>query len=289
MPDLVEIANELYALTPREFVSARNDRARQLRDDKPLAARVRELVKPSTAAWATNLLVREKPHEIEQLVELGLALREAQEEVDRDTLRELSTQRRALVRGLAKHAVALAHTVGQPVTAAATIEIEQTLQAAMTDTDAAAAVSSGRLVRSLSADGLEPVDLDGAVAAGLDGVRAAPAHRPKRDTAGEARLALEKAQRAVAEAERESEQASHRLTEAERRLATIDHERDELDAELEDLRDRLAGLESTIADTVKERSAMARERESARREKERAERAVDAARAQLTPRRVRAG
>jgi hypothetical protein len=287
MPDLVEIADELYALAPRDFVSARNERAKQLRGDKALGTLVRELVKPSAAAWATNVLAREKPHEIEQLVDLGHALREAQNEVDRDTMRELGNQRRALVRGLARQAAGLARSAGQPVTAAALSEIEQTLQAAMTDPDAAAAVSSGRLVRSLSTDGLEAVDLDGAVAAGLDGVRAAAPRRARRDTAAEARLALEEAQRAVDEAARTDEEAAERLVESERRLASIDHERDDLEAEREDLRERLAELERVIADTDRERSAMERERDSARREKDRAGRALESARSRLTPRRVR--
>ncbi|MBU1586333.1 MAG: hypothetical protein KKH51_00105, partial [Actinobacteria bacterium] len=67
------MADPLYALAPAEFTAARNLAAREVKDsaDLELAARVQELKKPSPAAWAVNLLARQRADELEQLAELG--------------------------------------------------------------------------------------------------------------------------------------------------------------------------------------------------------------------------
>ena len=65
--------------------------------DKALAKEIGALPKPSAAAWVCNLLVREHREEIENLVELGTLLREAQENLAGDQLRALDVQRRQLV------------------------------------------------------------------------------------------------------------------------------------------------------------------------------------------------
>ena len=168
------VIDELYGLLPSEFTAARNAAARDL--DKHERDEVMALKKPSAAAWVVNLLVRHRPDQVDQVLELGEQLREAQGDLDRDALAELSRQRRQLVGALAKQGVALADVAGQKVSSAALEEVAQTLQAGMSDADAAVAVRSGRLVRSLEAIGLT-VDLDGAVA----GDSLAPAHRTRRD------------------------------------------------------------------------------------------------------------
>ena len=53
---LLEIADELYALPLEEFTPARDARAKELKGDKELAAAVKKLKKPSVAAWVVNLL-----------------------------------------------------------------------------------------------------------------------------------------------------------------------------------------------------------------------------------------
>ena len=79
--DLDEVADELYAVPPEEFVALRRQRQDEARaaGDKALAKEIGALPKASAAAWACNLLVREQRAELEGLVELGDLLREAQE------------------------------------------------------------------------------------------------------------------------------------------------------------------------------------------------------------------
>lgn len=214
MLTLAEIADELYALAPAEFTAARNARSRDIKDGKDLelAQRVLELRKPSPAAWAVNLLARERRVELEQLAELGVAMREAQEELDRAQLAEFTRQRRALVNALAREAAALATAARHNLTASVTEEVAQTLQAALNDPAAASAVRSRRLVRPLEATGVEPVDLTDAVAAPeasmLSAPRAEAKRAPVRDLA---------AVRAAREAEKRADEADAAVRGLERR------------------------------------------------------------------------
>jgi len=71
--DLDEVADELYAVLPEEFVAVRGQRQDDARaaGDRTLAREIGGLPKPTAAAWVCNLLVREQ--RAEQLV---LLLRE---------------------------------------------------------------------------------------------------------------------------------------------------------------------------------------------------------------------
>ena len=104
--DLDEVADELYAVPPEEFIALRTARQDEAKadGDKALAKEIGALPKPSAAAWACNLLVREHREEIEGLVELGDLLREAQENLAGDQLRALDVQRRQLLTALTRQA-----------------------------------------------------------------------------------------------------------------------------------------------------------------------------------------
>ena len=73
---------------PTEFIALRKERqdAAKADGDKALAKEIGALPKPSAAAWVANVLVREHREEIENLVELGTLLREAQENLAGDQL-----------------------------------------------------------------------------------------------------------------------------------------------------------------------------------------------------------
>ncbi|HET9860229.1 MAG TPA: hypothetical protein VFQ19_10655, partial [Nocardioidaceae bacterium] len=95
--DLAGVADELYALTPEEFTGTRNQRAKEAKaEDKDLSDRIKTLPKPSTAAWVINMLARNQADLLEQVLSLGEALRQAQEKLEGDELRELGKQRRQL-------------------------------------------------------------------------------------------------------------------------------------------------------------------------------------------------
>src|SRR3712207_530587 len=110
------------------------------------------------------MLARHRADVIDQVADLGAALRKAQEDLDSKRLREQSRLRHDLLRAIASEGEQLAEELGNPIGKPAVAEVEQTLQAAMADPDAADAVRTGRLLRSLSSNGIEAVDLDGAVA-----------------------------------------------------------------------------------------------------------------------------
>jgi hypothetical protein len=176
MSALDDVASELYSLSPAEFTAARNQRASSETKggDRQLGASIRRLPKPSVAAWAVNMLVRHRSDEVEALLELGDRLREAQDDLDSDAIRSLGRERHRMLSAIATSARGLGGELGTAVSESAAIEVQQTLQAAMGDAAAAAAVRSGALVRTFSGSGLDPVDLDGAVAvpveAGGDGL-----------------------------------------------------------------------------------------------------------------------
>ncbi len=201
--ELADIAAQLYAAPFDDFVAGRSAAARDLLatgtatpELRSRAAEVRGLPKPSVSAWAVNMLARQRPETLRDLLELGAAMRRAQAALDAAALRNLSRERRALLAGAVAAARAAAEQQGRKISGTIAGEVEQTLRAATADEGAAAAVRSGRLLHSLTADGVDGVDLTGAVAvpeapglpqapAGASGA-AAPAGPPP--AAGQPRL-----------------------------------------------------------------------------------------------------
>lgn len=164
---LADIANRLYALPFEEFISARTAAAKEAAggpSGKELAPEIRSLAKPSAAAWTVNMLVRARPDVLAELEELGGRMREAQEQYDAGTLRELGRERRAALAAAVDAAREVSTELGRPLSSTLATEVESTLRALTADEGAAAAVRTGRLLRSLSADGVEQVSLEGAVA-----------------------------------------------------------------------------------------------------------------------------
>jgi hypothetical protein len=163
---LGRIAAELYALPLDEFVAARTAAAKNAAAGTglSLAAAVRALPKPSVAAWAVNILAAHRPDAVRQLSELGQSMRRAQAALDAGTLRSLAQERRKLLTSVMETVRAVAEQQGRRLSAAVAAEVEQTLRAATVDERAAAAVRSGQLLRVLSADGVDLVDLHDAVA-----------------------------------------------------------------------------------------------------------------------------
>lgn len=202
--DLHEAAQELYAVLPRDFTSARTSLVRVAKEDgnKDLAQEIGRLPKPAAGAWAINMLAAHRPEVIDGVVRFGASLRAAQEESDAAAFRELSQQRQGQLTSAVHAAKDLADELGAPLSAAAASDVEQTLRAAMADAGAARAVGTGRLVRGLSGSGFESVDLTDAVAAAsaediagsgsAAGTEAGPAAEPVRKNAAAAKEAANK-------------------------------------------------------------------------------------------------
>ncbi|GGH97208.1 hypothetical protein ACFFGR_18085 [Arthrobacter liuii] len=175
---LADIADRLYAGSLDDFVAARAAAAKELaRQDKDLAAAVRGLPKPSVAAWAINMLARHRQDVLAGLGELGSRMRAAQDSLDAPALRELGRERRIMLADAVDTAKSVAREQGRSISDAMASDVEESLRALTADEGAASAVGSGRLLKVVSADGVNDVDLDGVVA--LPGLLpATPSVRP---------------------------------------------------------------------------------------------------------------
>jgi hypothetical protein len=265
------IAVELYALPPDDFTSARNARAAAA--DRSLAARVKTLRKPTAAAWAVDLLARDG--QLAEALELAGALREAQDDLDGAELARLSRQRRALVAALATQAVDLAAERGVSVSASARADVEKTINAAVMDAAAAAAVMTARLVRPLEASGFDAVDVSDAVGGSLPGVPDAPP--PTRDDLAE-RRARKEAERAVREAERAAGEADRELAKIDAKLTKARERSDHLRERIDDLRAELARFEADAEKADRETQRLDDERTDAAARARSAERDAEKAR-----------
>lgn len=260
-PELASVVDHLYGLTPDRFTAARTAAEKDARaaGDRALAAAVKRLRRPAQASWAVNLLVRRERGLVEEVTQLGASLREAQAQLHGDALRQLIRQRRHLVAAVSARARQLAEDEGHPLGQGAVQQVEETLQAAMADPAAAAAVLAGTLTQPLSSTGLESL--------APPQPRAAPGERrphltvvPEDDEAQreEARARLEAARKAVRKATKSRDSAVKKRAKAQAKVLQIE-------AEMEELQRRLAALEADsegAADTLTDREAAVEETEA---------------------------
>ena len=264
--DLDTVADELYGLAPSEFTSRRDALAAEARKggDKALAAEIKKLRRPTTGAWLANLLARERPDQVGQLLDLGTALRQAQATLATDDLRRLSQERHGVLTALSKEAHDLAGRHGQAISDATAKEVEATLEAALADADAGDALRAGRLTTGLRYFGLglvagisdagisdAGISYDGISDAGAPtGAKAteppgAEGEQVENDRRGgvqpdqarlaEAKQVLLNAQAALAEAEWDAGQKQRRLDE-------VQEERDRYQAQVTDMEQELKAL-----------------------------------------------
>jgi hypothetical protein len=299
---------DLYALPPEEFTAARDAAVTAARadGDRPAAAALAALRRPTVAAYAVNALVRAEPSLVDQLIDLGAALASAQAEGRGGDLQVLGSERRALVEAATAAAVAAA---GRDLGSAVRAEVAGTLEAALADPPSGAAVRSGRLVRALAFAGFGGVDLSDAVAEDADGTSAvragtAPAAsgphaaaRGRRESAAPAdgspkqTAADRKRAERVAAAEQASLAANGALDDAVRRaeqaaadVEEADSDRDAAEREAAEAESALSAAEAALAEAKERVAVAARARREAVAEAGRAEktaarrtRAVEAA------------
>ncbi|GAA1523787.1 hypothetical protein [Nocardioides humi] len=293
MADLLEIADGLYALPLAEFTPARDARAKELKGT-PLAAQVKALRKPSTAAWVVDLLVRREAAQVDQVLSVGAALREAQEAMSAGELRALTRQRRQVTAAVTTQARRLAAEEGLRVTEAVAEQVEATLTAAMVDASCGQAVRSGLLVSALRTTGLEPMDADDlasavAVPEAL-GFSATPREAPRPgppdlhvvpdpDRAAKAVAAAEE-RLAAAQEEYDAARATHddaggEVDRLSARSLQLEAETDELRRRLADLEEQAEALEEELAEAEEVRDATAADLRTAAAERDAARKALD--------------
>jgi hypothetical protein len=233
---LAEAVADLYGVPPGDFTATRDRRAREARQagDADLAQSLQGLRRPTVAAWAVNLLVREEAELLAQVVEIGEALRQAQAGLEGQALRELSRQRRELVTAVVARARALVTQHGGSLSTAGEQQVAATLNAALADPAAADAVLAGSLVRPLEATGLENVELADHVATSGQVRSRVERGRPRLETA---RARVAGAEQTLSEARRASEDVREQHEKAQAHLL-------HLEARIDELRRGLTALES---------------------------------------------
>lgn len=290
MPDLADVVAELYALPPEDFVAARTECVKRAREgkDRALATAASKLPKPTTAAWLLNLLARERPAQVGELVALGDAMREAQQNLSGAQLRQLGRKRHEVLAAFTSMALAPAERSGRPVTADLSAQVQETLAAAIADPDAGQALLSGRLTRGLSYVGLGDVGPDPS-GHSKPGRRTRPAAGQQRRS-GEAAAAKE---RARAERQREAAQGELERLESRARAATraleivrreADGVRTEVDARRAragELRVALAEAEASLAEAEADSAAAATREHDAQQQADEVDVALERARVKL--------
>jgi uncharacterized coiled-coil DUF342 family protein len=292
--ELRTTARVLYALPPAQFTAARNRAAKDLAKGSSKnpatragAAALKRLPKASATAWAASAVAREDPELFARLLELGKKLRDAQAALDSAALRALAAERQRLVAEATARARELATQAGVAISASALVEVSQTLQAAVTDVDAAAAVSGGLLVRGLTVSGWEPVALEGAVALSADDSPTEPSvARPGRARASGLEPAAAARERKRAEdlawqAVDDVAVARGRVEELDGELAELAAKRAELEEERSDIEEQLRGVESDLSAVYHDIQTATRNRKAAEREEARAARQAKQAKERL--------
>jgi hypothetical protein len=296
--ELDEVADELYGLRPQEFTAARNEHAQRARAEgrRELAESIRGLRRPTLAAWASNLLVREQGEQVAPLMHLGEELRGAHRNLDGEELRALSHKQHQLVDALVRQADQLASAAGSPLGPQARQEVAQTLHAVLADPDAAREWAAGHLSKPLSATpGFEAAAREAAATSaggrggpgrgeqGRRGQQGQQRQRESRRKAPKARTEQdEKAARAAREAAENAERRRREAEAASEETASARAGREEAEERVERLRGELREAEDD------RKASRQREREAERAEREARRKADGAAEAEERARR-RAG
>lgn len=247
--DLDTAADELYAISPDDFIERRQQLVAEAKQagDRQLATQIGKFRRPTRSAWLINVLAREEPDDITALLDLGAALQEAQQRMAGDELRQLSAERRRTVDAMARRAVELGRDHGYDAPDGAVQEVGQTLQTALGDREIADLVRGGRLTQAVTYGGFGPADLSSALGASPpakapsrpEKAAEAPAAAPKRD----AKQRREE-EKAAAEARERATEAHQDADSAEEAAEAATQRADDLADQVETLRTQLRQTEA---------------------------------------------
>ena len=204
--------DRLYGLPPNEFIPARDELARRLRDQgqRELADEVKALRKPPVAAWVVNQLARERELDVQRLLNADEAMAKAQAgAATGDSPEVFAEARREEQRALERLAEAARETIAREAIGAATLNrILQTLRAASLTSEGRELLKRGRVSEELEPPGFEAI--------GLAGATTKPRRRAKAKPQDERRAALDDARRGVKEARSRERDLAKKAREAER-------------------------------------------------------------------------
>jgi hypothetical protein len=286
--EVEEAADQLYALSPREFTAARDARAKEAKDagDKEAAADIKALRKPTVTAWLANQLVRQHADEVRPLLELGSALREATATLSGPQLRELSRQRNDVVRALVRQARRLAADAGQAVSEDVARGLEETLNAALADPGHAELLLQGRLSVQLKHSGYGPAEGASSAAGKPPAASAKPkkaATGGRQPTAAEQRRAerRDRLERELAEAWPAARAAADARSAAEQQAKQAADEAKGLRRRVEELRSQLTVAEEDLAKATAASEQATEARDAAAAEADRATKRVSTVQREL--------
>jgi hypothetical protein len=266
MVGIEAIADELYGLPPDEFIAARTryEKAAKASGNKDEAARIHALVKPTVTAWLANQLVRSHRSELEPLLELGGALREATQNLDGDQLRELSRQQQKVMYALVQQARALARAGGRSMSEDVARALEDTLRAALADEQAARLLLAGHLTEALHSS-----EFDSGFGFGSGGStdakvisisrKASGGHLPQADERPPRDEQRQRAEYALVEARRALADATAARDDAQARVAKADQAAVSARSRVEELRQELEAASEAVSDADLHRRELASE------------------------------
>ncbi len=214
--DFEDVSEELYRLAPRDFTAVRNERVSEARKsgNTKLAASLKRLHKPTVGAWLANLLAQDRTEDLENLIRLGAELRR-KKRADGEVIRRVSKEKQDTVAQLLREAKMMAAHLCQPVSAAAAMDLEATLDAAFADSKAAESLRAGRLTTALHYSGLGFADKAASTSA-----RRSTA-KPLGEVSAAAKRELELANRDALRAEAELDKARDAVAAAEEDLKRV--------------------------------------------------------------------
>jgi hypothetical protein len=256
--DITDALDELFGATREEFTALRDSWVKRARSEQrsDVADGLRQLRKPTVAAWLVNQVSRRHPDDLERLIRVGDALREAHHELAGDRLRALSKERNELSQTLTKHARAIAREAGHPFGDATADQVESTWTSAAADPEAAEAVRAGHLSAAPTPHA-EQDWLAVAVAASPPRQDRQPAPRQDRQPAPRPKPEprQEKPQRdlgALRDARRDLQQAERALDQARRAQDRAHRDAEAAEIATARLREQLAELEDQLAKATEE-------------------------------------
>jgi hypothetical protein len=234
--------DELYGLPLDRFTPERDALAKELaaEGDKQGAARVKALRKPVVSMWALNVLRREEPEQLDELIRLGKRLRDAHRRAvsggDVEAFRDASDERRKVVSALTRDAAAILGRAGGGSSSQAD-DVAGTLEAATVDEEIAELLLSGRLTKPVR----PPAEFAGGA------LRVVPGGRTTRQRPEPApKVNMAKLRRELSAAETRERRAGQAVERERDRL-------DEIDRKRSDLRERLRAAEAELRGASLER------------------------------------
>lgn len=274
--DLADIAVELYAVKPDEFIAARDEHVRRARESgrASLVKAVAALRRPNQSAWLINQLARDQADAVDELFDLGDSLRAAHQHGDGAELQRISAERRKAEAALIRRARALGAQAGIDVTADMARETEETLAAALASPEVAEEVRAGRLTKPVAYSGF------GTMLTSVPAPSAPKKKRPaaKRDAAADTEAQRRaKAEQVVNDAREELEAAELDLAERENAAEEAARRAEELGSQVDQLREQLRAVEGELVATDRGARMEERRRDRARKSRDEARRALDQA------------